>query len=185
MSTLLKTRSRKPEEAASEPRNDRSARQIDAGLSAGTDGDIAVDQSGERAPTILEPILAGPATTGDRRIHRRTGAIDGAVCWRPDVRSTAWKLWSISSIVWTQDRHANCAHPCAGRVDGASLRRSQKLSRASRDSRSNCLADVERLSLSIDQACGTRLGIGARSSAANGCGVRAFGGSGAARCIAR
>ena len=79
---------------------------------------------------------------------------------------------------------ANCADPCAGRVDGASLRRSEGPSRTSRGPRA-LPADIERLTLSIDQACGTRSRSGARSSATDGRGVRPFGGSGAARLVAR
>ena len=46
---------------------------------------------------------------------------------------------------------------CAGRVDDTSLRRGEGLSRASRESAGRRRPTVNRLSLSIDQACGTRL----------------------------
>ena len=82
VSTLAENRPRKPQTTLRCPEM-IEAPQLEMDFPLATAGDIAVNQSAERAPTILEPVLASAATAGDRRVHRRTRATDGAVSRRP------------------------------------------------------------------------------------------------------
>ena len=60
-------------------------------------------------------------------MNRRAGA---AVPRRPAARLIAWRHWSSNSPAWTTESVRTLAHPGAGRIGDASLRRCRALSRA-------------------------------------------------------